>query len=97
MSFRVAELTVSYELVGVTRDEGLATVGSCRCVLLKQDNAVQASRIYSIISHTNSDGSGDYTFSGLTDNDSQYMVFAIKLDTPQIRGVTNDTLQPVLE
>lgn len=87
----------TYKLEGVTRDEGGSTLGNCRCILLKHDGAAEGSRIYSIIAHVNSNASGNYSFTGLGDNDARYMVVAWNDATPDVRGVTDDFLQPVIE
>jgi len=97
LGYLAFEFQQGYELVGVTQDRNLIAVSSCRIVCFKQDNAAQASRLFTIQAHGNSDGGGDYTIGGLSDNDSQYMIYSIKLDTPQIRGLTDDDLQPVIE
>jgi len=89
--------TVSFKLEGDVRDLGLSTVGNVRCVLLKQDGAAEASRIYTIIDTVNANGSGLYSFTGIADNDPRYMVFAYNDDTNDLRGVTNDTLVPIVE
>jgi len=89
--------TVSYKLEGDVRDLSLDTVGTVRCILLKHDNATEASRIYTIIDHVNANGSGFYSFTGLIDNDAQYMVIAYNDEATDRRGVTNDTLVPQIE
>jgi len=88
---------VTYEIVGVTRDKGGSTLGNCRVVLLKRDNVAEGSRIYRIVAHTNSDGSGNYTFGGLLDKDALYMIYAFNDAVPDVRGVTDDFLQPTVE
>jgi len=87
-----------YTLTGITRDKDLAVQASARCVLLKHDNATEASRIYSLLAHANSDGSGVYTFTGPPfppDSLAQYAVMSIN-QAPITRGVTNDNLQPTI-
>ncbi len=88
---------VTYKLEGTTRDEGGSTLATCRCILLKRDTAAEASRIYTIVDHVNSNGSGAYSFTGIGDNDARYMVVSFDIDTPIVRGVTDDFLQPVVE
>ena len=90
-------LGVSYKLEGVTRDEGGSTLATCRCILLKHDGAAEGSRIYTVIDHVNSDGSGNYSFTGIGDNDSRYMVVSLDIGSPIVRGATDDFLQPVIE
>lgn len=84
-----------YHIAGISRDFSLDPLGNVRCILLKQDGAAEASRIYTIIAHQNSDGSGNYDFRDLTDNDAQYMVIGYNDVATDVRGVTNDTLTPV--
>ena len=97
LTFAIRETQVSYEVVGDVRDLNLDTVGTVRCILLKHDGAAEASRVYSVIDHVNANGSGLYTFAGLGDNDSRYMVIAYNDEATDRRGVTNDNLTPVLE
>lgn len=88
---------VTHKLEGITRDEGGSTLATCRCILLKHDGAAEGSRIYSIIDHVNSNGSGAYSFTGIGDNDARYMVVSFDIGTPIVRGVTDDFLTPVVE
>ena len=97
IGYLALESVITYKIEGVTRNAAGSTLGNCRVVLLKRDSAAEASRIYTIVSHTNSDGSGNYSFTGLGDNDSLYMVYAFNDATPDVRGVTDDFLQPVIE
>lgn len=88
--------TVTFKLEGDVRDLNLSTVGTVRCILLKHDGAAEASRIYSIIDHVNANGSGFYSFTGITDNDAnRYCVVAYNDEATDRRGVTNDDLTPV--
>ena len=87
----------TFKLDGVTRDEALAALATVRCVLLKHDGAAEASRVYSVVGHVNSDGSGNFSFTGVADSDPRYMVMSFDIGTPIVRGVTNDNLQPVAE
>jgi len=93
-----SEINVTaFELVGKTQDIDNVNTNGFRCVLIKSDGAAQASRVYTVTDHVNSAGAGDYTFASVGDDDPQYMVYINKLDTPPIRGVSNDTLEPVEE
>jgi hypothetical protein len=98
-SIQVVELqTQTYKLEGAVLDTALSAITTgTRCVLLKHDGAAEASRIYSLIAHANSDGSGNYSFTGLSDNDARYCVVAIDQVSPIVRGATDDDLQPVAE
>lgn len=90
-------ILTTYKLEGDVRDLNLATVGTVRCVLLKHDGAAEASRIYEVIDHVNANGSGLYSFTGIIDNDSRYMVVAYNDEATDRRGCTNDDLTPVIE
>ena len=87
----------TWKVEGDVRDLSLDVVGTVRCILVKQDGAGEASRIYIVQAHTNANGSGLYTFGGLTDNDPRYMVIAYNDEATDRRGVTNDNLTPVVE
>jgi len=90
------ESDITYHLAGVSRDESGAILGNCRMVLFKRDNVAEASRIYTIVGHQNSDGSGNYDFDPVADNDALYMVMSINQGSPIVRGCTNDNLQPIV-
>jgi len=87
----------TWKLEGITRDQAGAALGNCRVVLFKRDNVAEGSRIYTIQAHTNSNGSGNYSFTALTDGDSLYMVYAFDDQAEDVRGVTDDFLTPVVE
>ena len=91
-----ATIIVLFILEGVTRDVGGAVLANVRCVLFKQDGAAEASRIYTLIDHVNSDGSGNYKFVNVADNDPRYCVVAINQGADITSGVTDDDLVPVL-
>jgi hypothetical protein len=82
-----------YKLEGTTYDKNGSTLASCKCLLIKdnQDNTC------SVIDYTTSDGSGDYSFTDLEDNDAQYIVMAWKDDSPHVFDVTDHVLQPVTQ
>jgi len=97
-TFVLQETQVSYEIVGDVRDCGLTGVGPARCLLLKHDNAAIGSRIYTKHqAEVNSDGAGIYTFADVGDDDSQYVVIAVRDGPPIERGVTDDDLTPTEE
>lgn len=85
---------LAFEVVGNVKDLNLSSVGTVRCILLKHDGAAIGSRIYVVIDHQNANGSGDFTFPSVADNDSRYVVLGYKVDTPDVRGVTNDDVTP---
>jgi len=83
---------IYYKLEGVSKDKDGNTLGSCHCFLCKdnQDNTC------SYVAYDLSDGSGNYSFTGLLDNDAQYFVIAWKDNTPHVFDVTDHVLQPVV-
>jgi len=86
--------SVFYKLDGITKDNAGTALGSCECHLFK-DNLDDTS---SFVAHLTSNVStGAYSFTGLTDNDSQYFVVAWKDDAPHVFDVTDHNLQPVAE
>lgn len=91
--FAIEFVVQTYKLEGVTKDKNGNTLGSCKCFLCKdnQDNTA------SFIAYTTSDGSGNYSFTGIGDNDAQYFVISWKDDTPHVFDVTDHVLQPVEE
>lgn len=84
---------LTYKLEGVSKDKDGNVLGSCHCFLCKdnQDNTC------TYIAYDLSDGSGNYSFTGIADNDAQYFVIAWKDDTPHVFDVTDHVLQPVAE
>ena len=85
--------TVSYKLEGVTKDKDGTPKANCECFLFKDngDNTL------TFVAHDQSDGSGNYSFTGLSDNDAAYLVYSFKDDTPHVFDVTDHVLQPVEE
>jgi len=81
---------VIYEIAGVTKDKDGNTKASCKCFLFK-DNLDDT---LTFIGYTISDGSGNYSFKGIHDNDAQYLVYSFKDDTPHVFDVTDHVLQP---
>lgn len=94
-SLQVVEFAVltTYKVEGVTKNKTGGTLGTCKCFLLK-DNGDST---YSFIAYQQSDGSGNYSFTGLTDGSSVYQVVAWKDDTPHVFDVTDNVLVPVAE
>lgn len=83
----------TYQISGVTKDKDGNTLGTCECFLCK-DNGDSTS---TYIAYTQSDGSGNYSFIGITDNDATYFVISWKDDTPHVFDVTDHVLQPIAE
>lgn len=86
-------LLTSFTIAGVTRDNAGNVLGSCEVALFKADGASPPAYTYQ--DNTTSDGSGNYSFTGLTDNDAQYMVYSIKDDSPHVFDATDNVIQPV--
>lgn len=82
--------TAGYELNGVTKDNDGSTLATCECFCFKDngDNTL------TFVGYDQSDGSGNYTIPGIEDNDSAYLVYAYKDDTPHVMDVTDHVLQP---
>lgn len=86
------ESSVAFELTGVTRDDAGVILGSCEVFLFKHNEAGDAR---TQVDHVTSNAStGVYLFTGISDNDSDYVVMAFKDDTPHIFGITDRTLTP---
>lgn len=97
-SFTVLEFKKKpYKLDGVTRDTALDALATVRCIALKHDGAAEGSRVYEVVGHDNSDGSGNYSITGLPDDDARYCVIAVDQGSPIVRGATDDDLTPVAE
>jgi len=84
---------VTYKLEGVTKDNGGSALGTCECFLMKDNQDDTAT----FVDYDQSDGSGNYSFTGIADNDAQYFVISWKDDTPHVFDVTDHTLTPVEE
>lgn len=85
---------VTYKLEGITYDKDGSPLGSCDCYLYKDnlDNTITF-KAY-IVSNA---VTGAYSFTGISDNDAQYLVVFIN-DTGTNRfDVTDHVLQPVVE
>ena len=92
---RPEDVKVPFVISGITMANDLSILPNCRVVLLKRDDVAEASRIYTVVQHTNSNGSGEYTFV-ILDDDSLYLVVAYDDQAEDARGVTNDDLTPKL-
>lgn len=85
---------VTYKLEGITYNKDGDVLVSVDCYLYKdnQDNSI------SFVSHVVSNGAtGAYSFTGVVDNDAQYLVVFLKDDSPHVMDVTDHVLQPVVE
>lgn len=87
------ESTVTYEVVGVTKNNTGTPINGVDVYLFKESPA----NTFTFQAHTTSAGSGDYTFGGLSDNDANYHVQA-KLDgSPNTFDCSDHVIVPVLE
>jgi len=84
---------ITYKLEGVTKDKDGNTKGTCECFLCK-DNG---DNTCTYVAYTQSDGDGNYSFTGLNNDDAAYFVISWKDDTPHVFDVTDHILQPVEE
>jgi len=78
---------VSYALSGVTKDKNGSTLASCECFLV-QDNGGDT---MTFIDQTTSDGSGNYSFTGLSVS-TGLLVIAWKDNTPHVFDATDHVL-----
>jgi hypothetical protein len=83
---------LTYELGGNTFDYNGDALGLCDCFLLK-DNGDDT---LSFVAYDQSDANGVFLFTGIPDNDSNYLVVAWKDTTPHVFDVTDHVLTPEL-
>jgi hypothetical protein len=90
----LVEIPPTYKLEGITKDKNGDVLVSCECFLFK-DNGDDT---LTFVDHVTSDGAtGAYSFTGLEDDDSAYLVYSVKDDTPHVFDVTDHVLTPVEE
>lgn len=93
-AMRMGFITAIYTLVGVTKDKNGNALGVCECFLFKlavgEDDAT-------FIDYAQSDGSGNYSFTEIVDDDARYFVVAWKDNTPHVFDCTDHVLVPVEE
>lgn len=83
---------VTYQVDGITYDSGGSILPSCRVSLFKHSG----SGVYTYVENQLSDAvTGTYSFTGLNDNDSSYMVVAHLDGTPNVFDVSDNNLTPV--
>ncbi len=87
----------TYHLAGVTRARDQTILPNCRCTLMKHDGGAEAVRTYIIVANVNSDGNGDFDFTGLIDDQARHLVKAYDDQVEDARGVSNEDLAPILE
>lgn len=90
----IREPTAAFKLEGVTYDKDEVILGSVDCYLYKDnlDNTITFKG--HVVSNA---GTGVYSFTGIADNDANYLVVFIKDDSPHVMDVTDHVLQPVAE
>lgn len=88
------EAATTYKLDGVTYDKNGTILGSCECYLFKDNQDNTLTFVDYVLSNAST---GAYSFTGLSDNDAQYIVVAWKDNTPHVFDVTDHVLQPVVE
>ena len=81
---------IYYKLEGKTYNKSGSILGTCNLSLMK-DNLDDTC---TVVDYTTSDGSGDYSFSGIVDDDAQYQIYAWKDDSPHIFDITDHVLLP---
>jgi uncharacterized repeat protein (TIGR02543 family) len=84
------DVATNYQIEGKTYSKNGPILATCKCLLLKdnQDDTC------TVVDYTTSDGNGDYNFTSIADDDSQYFVYAWKDDSPHIFDVTDHNLLP---
>ncbi len=90
--FEVISLTF-YKVDGITKDKDGTALSSCKTFLL-QDNLDDT---VSQIDFQTSNGSGVFSFTGLTDNSATYIVMTWKDGSPNVMDVSDHNLTPVAE
>jgi hypothetical protein len=84
----------TYKMEGVTKDKDGSVLATCDCFLFKL-NAGEDDATY--VDYDESDVSGNYSFTGITDNDAKYFVVAWKDNTPHVMDCTDHVLVGVEE
>jgi len=84
----------TYKIEGVTKDKTGGPLGTCKCYLFK---LTAGENDADFIDYDESDGSGNYSFTGIADNNARYFVVAWKDDTPHVFDVTDHVLVGVAE
>lgn len=91
-SFIIAPAETSRTLAGVTKDKDGNTLATCEVALFKEIGGTPPD--YQFVESLTSDGSGNYSFTIINDNDAKFMVFSIKDDAPHVFDATDNVLQP---
>jgi len=90
----IKPLGITYKLEGISKDKNGDVLVSCKCYLFKdnQDDTLTY-KDYAL----SDAGSGAYSFTGISDDDAQYIVVVWKDNTPHVFDTTDHVLQPVEE
>lgn len=84
------DIGTDYQIEGKTYSKSGTVLGTCDLLLMKDNEDDTAT----VVDYTTSDGSGDYSFTGIPDNDNQYFIYAWKDDSPHVMDVTDHVLLP---
>lgn len=88
------ESPTAYKLEGITYDKNGDALVSCKCFLFKDNQ----NNTLTYVDYVLSDGAtGAYSFTGIGDDDAQYIVIAWKDNTPHVFDASDHVLQPVEE
>ena len=90
----IREPSVSYKLEGITYDNVGSILGSVKCHLYKDNLDNTISFVAYVLSNA---VTGAFTFSGIGDNDPQYLIVYIKDGSPNDFDVSDHELTPVAE
>jgi len=84
------DAATNYQIEGKTYDKDGSPLSTCKCLLLK-DNLNDTC---SVVDYTTSNVSGEYSFTGIADNNAQYQIYAWKDNTPHVFDATDHDLLP---
>ena len=94
MGVAVQPVQIIYKLEGITKDKDGNALGSCVCHLVKNPSTGNMTPLQRVVSNATT---GAYSFTGIGDNDSEYLVIAWKDNTPHVFDCTDWVLTPVTE
>ena len=83
-----------YKLEGITKNNAGTALGSCDCFLIKNPSTGNMTPLDHVVSNATT---GAYSFTGIGDNDAEYLVIAWKDGTPNVMDCTDWVLTPVAE
>jgi len=85
---------VTYKIDGITKNNSGTALGSCETFLIKDNQDQTASFLAHQVSNVST---GAYSFTGLTDDSTSYIVISWKDDDPHVFDTTDHILKPVPE